>query len=211
MLCSIIAHCIVSLLSRSLLIRLTLFKLESCALFYNCSLHCFIAQPFIARHNCGQSSSLLDCFAIGETSMCLSKLQQPRITDYVVTILNKAEYYYKVKHKTKLFEIKTYEVLGLQPWIIFHPSSDLRNVGITVNLVARLHGPRRPFKTAKSAWKYCGGEGIVLGFGTRQELKAIMTRPRVHACVCMRACARACACAHTHPCVNVRTCVHMRA
>ena len=83
--------------------------------------------------------------------MCLSKLQQPRITDYVVTILNKAEYYYQIKHKTKLFEIKTYEVLGLQPWIIFHPSSDLRNVGIAVNLVARLHGPIGPFKTAKSA------------------------------------------------------------
>ena len=128
--------------------------------------------------------------------MCLSKLQQPRITDHVVKILNKAEYYYKVKRKTKLFEIKTYEVLGLQPWIIFHLSSDLRNVGITVNLVARLHGPRRPFKTAKSAWKYCGGEGIVLGFGTSKELKAFMTRVRlhmcVHACVCARACVRAC-------------------
>jgi len=47
------------------------------------------------------------------------------INDYVGTILNRAENYYQIKHKTKLFEIKTYEVLGLPPWIqvIFHPSS----------------------------------------------------------------------------------------
>ena len=112
-------------------------------------------------------------------------------------ILNRAEYYYQIKHKTKLFEIKTYEVLGLPQWIIFHPSTDLRNVGMAVNLVARLHGPIGAFKTAKSAWKYCGVEGADLGFGTRQELKPFMTRPRVRACVCMGAYARA----------SARTCV----
>ena len=110
--------------------------------------------------------------------MCLSKSERPSITDYVGTILNRAEYYHRIKHKDKRFEIKTYEVLGLPPWIIFHPSRDLRKVGIVVNLVARLHGPIGPFKTAKSAWKYCGGDGAGLGFGTRKELKAFMTRLR---------------------------------
>ena len=62
-----------------------------------------------------------------------------------------------------MFEIKTYVVLGLPQWIIFHPTSHLRNVGIAVILVARLHGPIGPFKMAISAWKYCGGEGIGLG------------------------------------------------
>ena len=101
------------------------------------------------------------------------------------------------KKTTKLFEIKTNEVLGLPQWIIFHPSRDLRKVGMAVNLVARLHGPIGAFKTAKSAWKYCGVEGADLGFGTRQELKPFMTRPRVRACVCMGAYARA----------SARTCV----
>ena len=110
--------------------------------------------------------------------MCLSKLERPWITDYVGTILNRAEYYYQIKHKKKRFEIKTYEVLGLPPWIIFHPSSDLRKDGIAVNLVARLHRPIGPFKTAESAWKYCGGEGAGLGFGICKELKAFMTRLR---------------------------------
>ena len=100
-----------------------------------------------------KSSSLFDCPAIGETNMCLSKLERPCITDYVGTILNRAEYYHQIKHKKKRFEIKTYEVLGLPPWIIFHPSSDLGKDGIAVNLVARLHLPIGPFKTAKSAWK----------------------------------------------------------
>ena len=111
------------------------------------------------------------------------------------------------KKTTKLFEIKTNEVLGLPQWIIFYPSRDLGKVGMAVNLVARLHGPLGPFKTAKSAWKYCGGNGAGLVFGTRKELKPFMTRPRVDACVCTRACART----HMRPCVNVRTCVHMRA
>ena len=110
--------------------------------------------------------------------MCHSKLQRLSITDYVGTILNRAEYCQQIKHKYKRFEIKTYQMLGLPPWIIFHPSRDLRKVGIVVNLVARLHGPIGPFKTAKSAWKYCGGDGAGLGFGTRKELKAFMTRLR---------------------------------
>ena len=96
-------------------------------------------------------------------------------------------------------------VLGLPPWIIFDPSRDLRNVGIVANLVTRLHGPIGPSITAKSAWN-----NSAVKASTRQELKAFMTRSRVHVCVCMRACERARACAHTHPCVNVRTCVTLR-
>ena len=88
-------------------------------------------------------------------------------------------------------------------------SDDLINVGIAANLVAWLHGPKGSLKTAKSAWKDCGGEGIGLGWNP----------PRVEgvydsaACACVRvhACVRARAHAHASSCVSVRTCVHMRA
>ena len=60
--------------------------------------------------------------------MCHSKLQRLSITDYVGTILNRAEYCQQIKHKYKRFEIKTYQMLGLPPWIIFHPSRDLRKI-----------------------------------------------------------------------------------
>ena len=75
-------------------------------------------------------------------------------------------------------------VLGLPPWIIFHPSRDLRNVGIVVSLVARLHGPMGPSITAKSAWN-------------TSAVKALVYPPRVEGVYD----SAACACVRVHACV----------
>ena len=111
-------------------------------------------------------------------------------------------------------------------------SDDLRNVGIAANLVAWLHSPKGSLKTAKSAWKDCGGEGIGLGWNPPRVEgvydSAACACVRVHACVRARArarillCERAymcayacvtfvCTCARARECMCVCVCVRARA
>jgi hypothetical protein len=105
--------------------------------------------------------------------MSSSKLNRPRIEDYVGIILSKYSYYHLIKKGKKWYEIKFIECLDLPPNAIFYPGRSFKKAVVHKNLVAKISKPIGPFYDAQSAWNHMG-HGLGLGFKSIEALKYFM-------------------------------------